>query len=276
MRHILLATDLSDRSDRAFERAVLLAEHFKARLHLLCAVDDDLPDRLTRSIKAETEVGLREAAAAAQARGVDASWSIDAGRPHVAILRAAAERPCDLMLLGSHRESQFSDLFLGTTVERVVRYGRTPLLMVRQRAREAYGKVLVAADFSPPSERALCFALSLAPTANFRVVHAFETPFPAFLPRANYAAEVRSEREGLLKALVAKCAVSPAGGRVPRISSSAVEGEVEGALRQLASEEKPELIALGTHGRTGLAHAILGSIAESMLRNPPCDILAVR
>lgn len=55
---------------------------------------------------------------------------------------------------------------------------------------------------------------------------------------------------------------------------------LEGTVRKVISQEiqrlRPELLVLGTHGRTGVAHAFLGSVAEDLLSDAPCDVLAVK
>ncbi len=54
----------------------------------------------------------------------------------------------------------------------------------------------------------------------------------------------------------------------------------EGTVREVISEQvktlRPDLLVIGTHGRTGVAHALLGSVAEDLLSDPPCDVLAVK
>jgi nucleotide-binding universal stress UspA family protein len=55
------------------------------------------------------------------------------------------------------------------------------------------------------------------------------------------------------------------------------EGVVAGSLLRAAVDElRPDLLVVGTHGRTGMAHALLGSVAERLLRRSQCDVLAIR
>jgi nucleotide-binding universal stress UspA family protein len=53
-------------------------------------------------------------------------------------------------------------------------------------------------------------------------------------------------------------------------------GEIGEVLARAVGQVRPDAVALGTHGRTGIARALLGSVAEEMLANPPCDVLAVK
>lgn len=54
------------------------------------------------------------------------------------------------------------------------------------------------------------------------------------------------------------------------------EGETSGTIRENVTNLKPYLFAVGTHGRIGIAHAILGSVAEDLLANAPIDVLTVK
>ena len=61
-----------------------------------------------------------------------------------------------------------------------------------------------------------------------------------------------------------------------RLHKVLAHGEVHQVLSREVERLKPDLLAMGTHGRTGIAHAFLGSIAEDLLGRPPCDALAVK
>jgi universal stress protein E len=272
MKRLLVATDLSARSARALERAIELARELVLELRVVYAIDDGLPEPLRGSLERGVEAVLREAASDAQKKGVSANWSIMPGRPHAAVLEAARKFACDLVVLGVHRDDAVRDLFVGTTVERVIRYGGRPVLVVRDPVRGPYQRVLAAVDFSPSSELAVRFALQTAPVADFALVHAFETPFPGFLPRQDFEPDNRRERETKLRELAARAA---RGHSEVRIAPLILEGEAEEVLRGTVAKRKPDLLALGTHGRTGVAHAILGSMTERFLSQAPCDVLAV-
>lgn len=92
--------------------------------------------------------------------------------------------------MGAHRKQLLRDIFVGTTIERVVRTGHRPVLMVNNEAAHPYVRVLAAVDTSDPSAGALHSARSLGffDNAHLTVVHAFEalaksTLFIADAPR---------------------------------------------------------------------------------------------
>jgi nucleotide-binding universal stress UspA family protein len=276
MQKIVTATDFSGRADRAMARAMQLARQHDAALDLLCVIDGDLPENFIRTLREEAERHLAEAVAEAARQGVRAAPAVVAGRPYAEILRAAREGAADLIVLGTHRDDRFSDLFLGTTVERVIRHGHAPVLVVRDPATAAYGDVLVAVDFSVCSRLALNFALRAAPDAAFRLLHAYETPFPAFLPSEDDAREWQEGRrrdfEQFLEAELAKLT----DGADRRTQAILSRGDAVGAITKEVADRKPELLVLGTHGRSSFGRAVIGGVARIFLCAPPCDVLAVR
>jgi nucleotide-binding universal stress UspA family protein len=92
--------------------------------------------------------------------GIKASIMVVAGDPFDGILRAAAEIQADLIVMGSHRKQLLLDIFIGTTIERVIRKGSFPVLMVNHDAQRRYERVVAPVDMSDASANALRAALS--------------------------------------------------------------------------------------------------------------------
>jgi nucleotide-binding universal stress UspA family protein len=273
---IVAATDLTARSERALGRALRLRNRFDAQLTVLHVVEEELPEAIAKRRVADareviaTQLRSRVPGASLEAVTVE----IVVGVGYAAIIRRAIELEAGLTVLGSHRESPWRDLFLGSTIERVLRRGDTPILTVRDEPGSDYGRVLVAVDFSVYSRRALEFADRLVPEGEFLVLHAYDLPFAGFLTDVHtrhinlLEGEIREQMAALLQVL-------PAGRRSNVISEVRL-GEAVPVVEAAAAEFRPDLLVVGTHGRTGVAHAILGSIAERLLRRPRCDVLAVR
>lgn len=283
MKRLLLATDLSARSDRALERALQLAREHGAHLTVLHVVDEELPEtvRTRTGEAAEAEIG-RAVTKLGGDRDVDVSICVAPGRGHIAVLDAAARDDCDLIVLGRHRDESPDRPLRGTTMERVLRQGRIPVLVAAERADGPYARVMVAIDFSVFSRFAAKAALAVAPGAEIHFVHAFQVPFEGFLTGNATRAEVGEQRDAALARMIdaEMAAFLDAGDIAPgdanRIRRVLRNGEVVGVLRSEAARIRPDLLVMGTHGRVGIAHALLGSVAEDMLNRPPCDVLAVK
>lgn len=276
---VLVATDLSARSDRAVERAVLLAKQTGSAVTILHVVDAELPRRTADRLVDEARVLIGEHVAtlkAAEAMAPDIEVVL--GTNYKAIEDAARNSGCELIVLGVHR-NETRELFRGTTAERVIRSRACQMLMVKARPRSDYHRIMVAVDFSDCSRRAIEFAVKLFPSAEFHLVHAFDVPFKAFLRSEDTRQEVSRSHEEEMDRFVKGDfpALLPLLQAVPtRLFPVLKQGPVRDVIEDQVDQLKPDLLVLGTHGRTGVAHVVMGSVAEDLLSYPPCDILAVR
>ncbi len=138
-------------------------------------------------------------------------------------------------------------------------------------------KILSPVDFSDTSEAALRYAIDLASrlNASVEVVHAFSPPsfaLPdgAIIAQPNYLAEVSNELQKSLDELVRRYS-----GRGVQLEAKLVEGIPASEITRLAEEDEANLIVMGTHGRTGLNHLLLGSVAERVVRTSKMPVLTV-
>ena len=283
MKRFLLATDLSARSDRALDKSLGLAALHNAHLTILHVIDEDLPKEVQTQLADAAETQIEAFMAKADmARDVDVSVCVTPGREHLTIVDAAERDGCDLIILGRHRDETADRPLRGTTMERVLRQGQTPVLVVTDRADGPYASVMVGVDFSVFSRIALKVGLAVAPRANFHIVHAFQVPFEGFLSGGRTRSAMSREREATLAKIVNEemnsllQVTGPGCVADARIQRVIRDGEVISVLRSEAARIKPDLIVIGTHGRVGIAHALLGSVAENLLNHPPCDVLAVK
>jgi nucleotide-binding universal stress UspA family protein len=171
-------------------------------------------------------------------------------------------------------------MFIGTTVERVIRTGPYPVLMVNNEAKQLYRNVLGAIDMSEPSANAIRAANSIGLIADEGVtfLHAF---FPlgkgklveARIERSAIDKYVAGERQWAIDELVTFLAANEFSGS--QSSLKVEEGEGFAVISQAVEEMKPDLLILGTHGRSWPLKALLGSVTEEALRRLDVDILAV-
>src|SRR3546814_8667514 len=156
LQGILAATDFSVRSERALQRAALLSRQFSTQLQLLHVVDGDQPAELVALEAAEASALLeRNAAALRQAAGAEPSVRVITGDTFPSIIEAADDCKAGLVAMGSHRKRIVDNVFVGTTIERVMRCGHHPVLMVNTEASGPYRRVIAAVDMSEASAKAL-------------------------------------------------------------------------------------------------------------------------
>lgn len=278
---ILAATDFSTRSNRALRQAGLLAQASGARLTLLHIVDDDQPEQLVTMERREAERILTEQIEAmAELRGVQCNPIVIAGSAFDGILRAAEQTNAGLIVLGAHRRQLLLDIFIGTTIERVVRLGSIPVLMVNNDAQRRYEKVVAAVDMSDMSVHSLksAVATGLIADAGATLLHAFMPPAKGKLSlggasQASIDDYVASERAHVTDELAAFLVNNDLAKR--RWTLRVDEGFPMEVLSRSVEELRPDLLVMGTHGRSGLVKALIGSVTETALRSLNVDILAV-
>jgi nucleotide-binding universal stress UspA family protein len=277
MKRLLMATDLSDRSDRALERSILLASRLEAALEVLHVVDDAVPLPITAQYEAAARQILNQRLSSLPAADVNPDVALIRGQAFHVILERAAKINAELIVLGTTRHT-VDELFGGTTAERIIRMGDPPVLMVKEAPSEAYRHVLVATDLSSSAKRALRVALEMAPGAELRLLHVVHVPFKGLLG-SQAALQMRGEREQHVKDALQKDVHDVAEAlqiEPPKTTILIQEGEIHNAIRQQVSHARPDLLALGTHGRAGLRHALIGSVALDMLSDPPLDVLVAK
>jgi universal stress protein E len=281
LKRLLATTDFSQRSDRALKRAAFLSGALSADLQLLHVVDDDQPidvvEQETRQAAAllqNTADGLREAF-----RGAPVT-SVKQGDPFQEIVQAAVETGADLIAMGSHRKRLVRDVFVGTTIERVMRTGRHPVLMVNSELSGPYRRIIVATDMSEASAHALRSAksLGLLDGAHVSLLHAFE-PFAkgmliyANVERENIEKYVDHEASETKRSMTEFLSNLDLTGL--RYDVRLEEGGAFFTIKKIVDKEKPDLLVIGTRGLTGVKRILLGSVADAVMRGVNCDILAV-
>jgi nucleotide-binding universal stress UspA family protein len=148
-----------------------------------------------------------------------------------------------------------------------------------------YSRILVATDGSETSELAVEQAARLAKDqrAQLRIVHVIEQSRLAFAA----AGPVAVDLEGILQALRKSGQAALERGRAiaqqqgvqaeaATIGDDAIDDRVAVVLADEARRWKSDLIVLGTHGRRGLNHLLMGSVAEAVARVAPAHVLLVR
>lgn len=278
---IVAATDFSTRSHRALRQAGLLARAHRAELHLVHVVDDDLPDDLVRMEEREAErVLVEQIGSMPELHDARCHPTVVRGHPFDGILRAAAATGADLIVMGAHRKQFLRDIFTGTTIERVIRGGKYPVLMVNNEAQRRYERVLVPVDMSEMSAEAIRVGLStgLLEEKGATLLHAFSPVARTRLVSAGASADVISgyvdgERHRVMDELTSFLVTHGFGTR--RWSLRIDEGEPMQAISRAVQEKRPDLLVMGTHSRSGLLRALIGSVTEEVLRSLNVDVLVV-
>ncbi len=291
LESILVATDLSERSDDVVRAAGALAALTGAALHVLHAFDFHvLPYSDAHVGRATFEGRIAEARRSLEAqlrRTVQPSVEVASREvviyaAHKAIPEWAEAVGADLVVLGPHRRRARGDAFLGSTADRVIRTVAVPCLVVRGPLSLPLRRVLVPLDLSQPALGALDVALAwsdalrprdeespLGPRVTVlhvipRIFSAGEVPFDRAVigPELDREVEAAVERVG-------------AGGALD-VREEVCWGDVAAdEILRAAEEEGSDLLVLATHGHGALKRALIGSVASGVARRASHPVLLV-
>lgn len=281
MTRLLAATDLLPKSESAVDRAGLLAEALGADLSLLHVVSPVSCERVL-------EQSLEMAIARMKSRVCRPRWRtgatpdvvVRAGNPVRVIMDAVARQEPDLLILGPHERRGVVDALQGTIAEKAVSARKCPVLVAQQSAGAAYRNVLLALDVSGASRFALRAAESLVLTdqARVTVIHACGSPDHGVLrPVGTDAAAA------LMQTDCSQDEASVAMRRLLEQESSESEryelviaaGNPVRAIMRAIESRKPDLLVMGTRGDGRMRRAVLGSVANQLLKMAHCDLLIV-
>jgi nucleotide-binding universal stress UspA family protein len=277
---LLVATDFSVRSDRALRRASLLAHKLGASLTVVHVLDVDRPQKLIAADRFAASAALEELTGTLRdIDRLDADWLVRTDDIHAGILAAAEDVRADLIVVGPHRR-RLSDVFVGTTAERMVRRSTRPLLVAVEDPSAHHRGTLLALDFDEASQVAARQALALGVFDHTDVVvmHAFDAPAEHLMKRSlepvvsiqSYVEEERKRAARKLESLLTKLELPPSCRSIVSIKGSPARTILETA-QQLDSD----LIVLGTNQRNGFERVLVGSVAGDVIRDAHRDILIV-
>ncbi len=295
IERILVPLDFSPASIEALDYAVSLAKQFRVAIHLIhvhpLGEPSPVPDagRLLME-SAEMVEHLNEKLVGIHRKHVETFYPenchIRGGRPYQEIVRLAREIDADLIALSTRGHSGLKHLLLGSTAERVVRNAPCPVLVVRKRKQKsktasesfAIRTILVPVDFSTCSLSGTECAAFLA-----RNLHSTLRLFHVTYPYVEYVFVDRAgvRLSGLIEAVQEEARQEmDALQQMDFLRGVPVQTEIRAghAIDEIcgaAGQPDIDLVVTSTHGRTGLTHALIGSVAEHVVRYAECPVVVV-
>jgi len=269
MKKILVPVDLSTESENALNLAVQIARRNDAQIILLHVLDDivgqsfntvgeiDLTDssslhnvyviELLKKIKSD----LRELKEREAYKGVNITEHIRAGGVYQRISESIVNEQVDLIVMGSKGSSGIEELLIGSNTEKVIRHAKCPVLTVKEKTDLSTVKKLLFASDLFTEQHALIDKLK-----QFVALLDLELTIAKINTHHNWLSnkEVLNQLDEFSK----KYHLESAKLRVYD------DGYIEDGIIRLAEMEKADIIAMGTHGRTGIAHIIAGSETENL------------
>jgi nucleotide-binding universal stress UspA family protein len=292
IQRILFPTDFSEHAAAAWPYAAGLAREGGAELHVVHVVAPPaigaspdgtmfVPPALVDDVLAEAQAVVDELAGSARALGVETRTHTSIGNAAAEIVAYAAAQQIDLIVMATTGRTGLAHVVMGSVAERVVRHAACPVLTIRHDASAAPSSlttgalprlrgILVPLDGSRLAAAVLPHIVRLAKRHGaaltlLRVAHAHA------LREADLAeAQVRvvQEAETYLAGVARRLAAEGVSAS-PVVRYGSAPEEILDDIRV----RRPDLVAMSTHGRTGLTHLVLGSVAEQVLRASPAPVL---
>jgi nucleotide-binding universal stress UspA family protein len=279
---ILVASDLTYRSDRALARGIALAREMSTPLHVLHVVDETLPEQARTHALDYARHMLTQACASIPAGMAPPTIAVEPGHPKHDVARYAVEAAAQLIVVGLHdagKDSLFN--FADTTAGHIVRSSPLPILLVTHDVAGPYRSAVIGVDFSVYAKAAIRNAMVFAPQAKLHLVHAYRVPFRISLGSPEYLAELRADAARNFDAFLKdEMAVLVKRTHAIGVAPDALHHEVQEGmpyevLARTVERVNADLIVVGTHGSSGFARAVWGSVVTALLEAPPTDVLIV-
>lgn len=269
IRTIVAALASPDAEDYVLFAAMQLANRADAALQVVQVVPPPVPPDARKEIRRRLEAYVR-----AHRRRHGIRCHVAFGDPSRELSRFAEERGADLLVVGSTRRGKLGRRILGTTAGRVLRHAHVPVFVVRQPSEPRSRHVLLAIGLSEGDAHAarlgMGMAEALAPGGPplFRCLSV--VPVETGDPSLNADEQMRAGGAEELERFIGEQA-GPNGRMVARLRAGA---PVEQIVTE-ATEWPADLLVVGTRGGSGPSRWEMGSVAERVVRDAPCNVLVV-
>lgn len=304
-QRILVPLDGSATAEQAIPYARLLSQGFKASIDLLRVIDGptagsaDLDQGTASEQLAErVQAGeyLANLAGSLRSEGLEVASSILEGNPASTIVTESEKAPGTLVVISTHGRSGITRWVMGSVADKVLHATRAPMLMVRcqetesqeseSRETESVGtvhvrEVIVPLDGSELAEQALPHAVAVARALGLKTTLLRVTPSAGDYfkymdyPPSNYedlAQEVDADAVQYLDNICRRIKLEGAG----EIEERLIHGSAALAIADYVKEVPDCLVAMTTHGRSGIGRWVMGSVADRVIRHSGSPVLVVR
>ena len=264
MKKILVPTDFSEQADNALKVAAELAKKYHSEIYLLHMIEMplDLIDPLHENSEIPEAIFFMKLAhqkfekvkAHPALEGLTVHEAVQNNRAFEGIIDSAHKHGVDLIVMGSHGASGFKEIFVGSNTEKVVRTSDIPVLVIKnEHDNFEINNIVFACDFSNEYKKTYADTIKFAQDVNAKIhllyvntpsnfksdheINDMMTPFVASQPFSNYTFSIYNDTN------------------------------VEEGILNFTKANDYDLIAMSTHGRSGLSHFFNGSISEDLVNH---------
>ena len=281
IKRILVGIDVFDRSNAALKRAFMLAKEHNASLTIVHAVevpwlsvpsyftsDADALDVDREGIQKKLEKKIKISRISSK---VPYTFFIKEGNADDIILYEAKLLNADMIIIGAHSKSKGFKKLLGTTAQKIAYKSHLPLLVVKKNVTKKYQNILAPTDFQRESSESVQYVKKLCPDTKISTVHSSETiylggPYTIEgIDVVEYNVLAKKFARKDLKDFMKEHSIKK--GKI-------IDGGINSkeALVKYIGKGSYDLVVIGSKSTSGL-NALLGSVASTLLKDSPTDIL---
>jgi nucleotide-binding universal stress UspA family protein len=280
LKRIVVGIDISEKSDNVLKRALMIARENEAELFVVHAVETpwlSVPSYFgSKDLVIDTEAISKtiEKKIKALNTGKKVSYFIYVKEDDAdeLLLYAAKWSKADMMVLGAHSKTKGLKRFLGSIVQKVVHQSHLPVLIVKNKATQAYKNIVAPTDFQMQSKQSILFSKNIFPASKIDIVNAFETVYIMEAPYATMGPDILEYNNVAISS--AKKEMKKFIKEVSVKKGNVIDGEFDSkaALINYINKGSYDLVAVGSRGTAGFS-ALLGNVATYVLRETDCDVL---
>ncbi len=293
-KKILVPLDGSALAEKALPVAIHLAKHMQSELTLLSVAQQEsvaviepmgygvwLPNETLAEIRQELEKYLAQTVKKYKTANVSMNYHLEMGDEAGGIIDTAVSQQTDLIIMSTHGRSGISRWLLGSVTEKVLHQAPCPLLILRDDVLPKH--IIITLDGSELAETALLpgLALSVGLGADVTLLQVLEGSLPPmrsdnWMENENPAAD--DPELGSQPANHATLYLQTISDRFPHhaLKTAVPYGKPAEAILSYAENTPNSLIVIATHGRSGMARWIFGSVAEKVVRGTDGPVLVIR
>jgi nucleotide-binding universal stress UspA family protein len=281
---ILVPADGSEAAAAASEMAIRLAGAFDADLHAVFVEETErwpftFDEQQAAEMREEGEEAISSVADRAAEAGIEATTAVLEGDDpvHRTLLAYADEHGIDCLVMGTRGRTGIDRLLIGSVTEKLLRESTLPVVTVHEETTVGwpFEEILVPVDGSATAHAALSAAIELAKQtdATVHLVHVVDTGVVTGDVDGGLVLEALEEAgEQSLDIAVDRVEQSP----VTTVESVILSGSPSHVICDYADEHGVDAIVMGTHGRTGVERALLGSVAEGVIRRSELPVFTTK
>jgi nucleotide-binding universal stress UspA family protein len=276
MKKILVPTDFSEQAKNALDFAIQVARRSEAGIILLNVLDypglstvwmgglniiggaeppaDHLDEAFVNSLLDKAKDDLADSIRTAGGAGMNITPRVEIGNPYFCISEKIAAEDIDLVVMGTRGISGLEDVLIGSTAEKVVRLSQCPVITIKQKCDlDKIKHMIFASNFEEKQDHIVEELLKMQ-----RILAATLHLVKVNTPNNFQSSQVMTKE---MKEFVEKYGIK-------KYTSNLYNDYLEeDGIIHFAEDIDADMIALATHGRTGLMHLLSGSIAEDVVNH---------